>query len=399
MILAGIIAEYNPFHAGHEFHIQRTKELTGADCAAVVLSGNFVQRGEPAVMDKFLRAKCALCCGADLVIELPLQHSLSSAEQFACGALFLLNALRADYLSFGSECGCIGTLTDIARLLLREPPEYKKVLKNALSAGMSFPRARDAALCALNPDFNGILSAPNNTLGIEYIREIQRKAYKIQPVTLQRTGAGYHDSRTLRGQLPSATALRALLQNNRLAELSAYVPKPVFSLMQEHYQKSFPICADDFSSLLYYRLSMLVLQNVDLTDFCDVSPSLANRIANMMKKNNQPRTFMETADFLKTKDITHSRIMRCLMHILLDIHNGDILPPSCIRILGLNETGKKYLSSIKKDCPLPIITKPAAAKELLKKEIYSSDIYNQAVYDKYNTTLQNDYTHNIIQCT
>lgn len=237
MKVVGIVAEYNPFHNGHRYHIEEARKCTGADFVVVVMSGDFVQRGEPAVIDKYHRTEMALSQGADLVLELPAAFACASAEYFATGAVSLLHALGCvDTLCFGSECGHLDLLEEIADLFIQEPSEYKEYLKTALKSGYSFPAARDEALkeyfaedLVKTAQIASVLSAPNNILGIEYIKALKVLGSSIRPVTITRMGQGYHET-TFSDSFCSATALRRLLETPNTAPgcMQSQVPEAVF---------------------------------------------------------------------------------------------------------------------------------------------------------------------------
>ena len=260
MKIVGVIAEYNPFHRGHLYHIGKAKEQTGADAVIAVMSGDFVQRGAPALLPKHLRAAMALEAGVSLVLELPVWCACGSAEYFASGAVSVLDQLGCvDSLCFGSECGDLPSLSRAARILEEEPEDFRAALKAALSRGLSFPRARQEALvsCAGSADAGAVMEEPNNILGVEYIRAILRRGSRLEPATVRREGSGYHD------QAPdpsysSATAIRRLIleagKDGLPAALRDQVPAPSARILAESYGSRHPVYADDFSLLLKYRL-------------------------------------------------------------------------------------------------------------------------------------------------
>lgn len=394
MNAAGIIAEYNPFHNGHKYHISETRNATKANCIIVIMSGDFVQRGEPAIMNKYLRTKCALSCGADLVIELPCTYALGSAEYFAKGSVKLLSKLGISFLSFGSESGSITDLTDIAKILLEEPDSYKQDLKKYLTQGNSFPKARELAIANINSAYASILSGPNNILAIEYLKALLSTNKEIIPVTIPRNGDSYHAPTTTFGVFPSATALRKLICSGELKELQSFIPKECWDVFFENYQKTYPIVADDFSSLLNYRMKLLIDDSTDFTTFPDISTALSNRLVRLYTSGKAPFLIHEVADALKSKEITYSRVMRCLMRILCNQHqcSGDY-----IRILGFNKIGQEYLNSIKKSVNVPIITKTALAKDCLKSDLLAADIYNQLVYQKFGSHIPDEFTYGVLR--
>ena len=258
MKTVGIIAEYNPLHNGHAYHIKKAKEMTGADYCVVVMSGDFVQRGAPAMMDKYLRAESALLNGADLVLELPVCYSISSAEHFARSCVALLNKLGViDTLCFGSECGDIRVLTDFAKALLEEGPVFKKTLDQEIRLGHTYPQARNTALEASAPHLTShinIMTSPNNILGIEYCKALLFWKSAIVPYTVKRAGSSYHDN-SLDTGFCSALAIRESLRQAGASEgLAKQIPPVSLKLLEDAYQKSFPVFADDFSLLIQYCL-------------------------------------------------------------------------------------------------------------------------------------------------
>ncbi|NTV78820.1 MAG: nucleotidyltransferase family protein, partial [Clostridiales bacterium] len=395
-------------------HIAETKRITGADYIVVVMSGNFTQRGVPAFCDKFLRTQMALLAGADLVLELPVCYATGSAEFFAKGAVTLLHMLGSvDFLCFGSECGDITLLSQIADLLNHETPEFKFLLKKYLSEGLNYPKARSHALEEVLKNSNipssdemiqAILS-PNNLLGIEYLRVLKQLNSTILPFTVTRLGSGYHD-KILIENLSSATAIRTvLLKEKNLSSLKSQVPFDVYTLMKKQYGVTFPICHNDFSSLLHYQL--LSKQSKGYTEYLDVTEELSFRI------KNQLSSFVNFDDFcdqLKTKEVTYSRISRCLLHILLDIKKNDIKNYMTMdtifyaRILGFRKDSSNLLSTIKKTATIPIITKLADGVKLLddtslgmlERDIFASHIYHLILSEKFQQPPYNEYRQRIV---
>lgn len=404
MISAGIVAEYNPFHNGHKYHIEKTREITGAECIIVVMSGDFTQRGEPAIADKYTRTRCALSAGADIVIELPCRYALSSAEMFAYGSVSLLEAIRADYISFGSECGNLDILSQLARLLANETPEYKKLLTKFCAQGSSYAAARMKALAEIFPKAADIINNPNNILATEYLKAIISGGYSIKPITITRNGIGYNDTEIKEGMNASASSIRALLdvsspQTSEISEVSAissikpYVPESVYDILEDSCNHCFPVYADDFSSLFYYKAASLINENVNLSSFSDVSDAMANRL---VKTINPGLSISQTALLLKTKNIAYSRIMRSFMHILLNHHAGNNINGNYLRILGFNSTGRKYISQNKGNFTVPLITKPADYADLIRDDVFASSVYNRIVYEKYGNLIKDDFRHELI---
>ncbi len=398
MISAGIVAEYNPFHNGHKYHIEKTREITGAECIIVIMSGDFTQRGEPAIADKYTRTRCALSAGADIVIELPCCYALSSAEMFASGSVSLLEAMKADYISFGSECGNLDILSRLAHLLADETPEYKSLLAKFCAEGSSYAAARMKALTEIFPKAADIINNPNNILATEYLKAIISNRYSIKPVTITRNGIGYNDTDIKEGMNASASAIRTLLdsdssESSKVSSIKPYMPESVYDILKDSYNHCFPVYTDDFSSLFYYKTASLINENVNLSSFSDVSDAMANRLV----KNISPGlSISQTALLLKTKNIAYSRIMRSFMHILLNHHAGSSINGNYLRILGFNNTGRKYISQNKGNFTAPLITKPADYAELIRDDVFASSVYNRIVYEKYGNLIKDDFRHELI---
>lgn len=402
MKVVGIVAEYNPFHKGHAYHIKKAKELTGSDYCIVVMSGDYTQRGVPAMIDKYSRAKMALLNGADLVIELPVRFATSSAEGFAESAIALLNATGVvTDVCFGSECGNVEKLSSIAKVLLEEPEEYKTVLKRVLKEGHSYPVARNTALQGLSCwDFDTlkILSMPNNILGIEYIKALLKINSNMKPVTIKRRGSNYNDC-SLSELYSSAMAIRSsIATTENLENILSDVPKSVYKIMQEKQNVSFPIVPDDFSEMLHYKL--LSEKDNGFTDYIDVSPDLSDRI---VKNVHGYKDYESFCDLLKTKNMTYTRISRCLLHILLNLKTSDTAVPAYLRILGLNTNAGDLSKALKENCTLPIISKLADAKkqlsdqafDLLKEDVFASNLYDTVLSHKFDSDFTNDYQKQI----
>lgn len=410
MKIVGLIAEYNPFHAGHFYHMKRAKELTGADAALVVMSGDFVQRGAPAIMPKHLRARMALNAGADVVIELPVCFACASAEYFAAGAVSILNQLGCiDSVCFGSECGDISLLEQIAHILANEPKQYKLFLQSFLRAGNPFPRARQMALQNYLKDdsMNGVLAHPNNILGIEYIKALISNDSSITPYTITRQDSSYHNEQ-LTQKYSSASAIRrhitGLNNPEEFAALNTHIPENCFDILKETFHKRYPVLTGDFSLLLKYKL--LHETSESLMNYLDITEEIANRIIN---RRNEYICYEQFCDTLKTKDITYSRISRCLLHVLLNItsENMEEYKDSGFcqyaRFLGFRRNNKEILSRLKKHSQIPLITKltdtdslGTAGIKMLKKDMEASDLYESMVTDKFRTEFVNEYQKKIV---
>ena len=396
----GIIAEFNPFHYGHEYLIAEAKRLMQADFCIVVLSGNFVQRGTAALMDKYTRAKMALLNGVDLVVELPVVYATGSAEYFARGAVRLLDKMGVvDYLCFGSECGDITLLKLAAELLATEDSAFQKRLQECLKKGMSFPLARSQSIdsigqsmiseAPLRDSLHEIINQPNNILGLEYIKALDFFNSKITPATIKRKGAGYHEEVFTPGKFCSATAIRKMLKDVAVgqkeatyASLHSFVPENTLSFYKDPSLLALP---SDISKLLYYKLTLEAERGY--TQFFDVSNDISDKIKKNLPKYTTDDDFIH---LLKSKDLTYMRISRCLCHILLDIYAADIGLYTehdyifYARMLGFREDAHHLLKEIKTHSSIPLLSKLADAKHLLsetgmkmlKKDIQAAHIYN-----------------------
>lgn len=425
MKITGVIAEYNPFHNGHEYHIHEAKRLTGADYIVVAMSGNFVQRGEPAIIDKYARTKMALLGGADLVLELPVICATGSAEYFASGAISLLTALGCmDSLCFGSECGDIHSLHVIADILSDEPKDYQKDLKKELQKGCSFPKAREQALCRyfsessqnlcgfsrpVSLTIRDILSAPNNILAIEYLKALKRQNSPIKPVTVKRAGGGYHDSR-LDQKYCSASAIRSRISTLPPKVLQG-IPNSAARILLAEHNKIYPVTANDFSSILHYRL-LMAKSYQELASCYDVPVTLAQRI---FRLRSEYTNFDSFVSLVKTKNITELTVRRTLLHILLNLpHYFDaqdtsslgIFTPFCgyARILGFKKSAAPLLHEIKEKGHLPLLSKLADAPSVIQSyesftprqktsallslqcDIRSSEIYHSVITHKFGAS-------------
>lgn len=411
MKIVGLITEYNPFHNGHFYHLKRAKELTNADYVVVIMSGNFLQRGVPAFIEKQDRTKMALANGADLVLELPACYATGSAEYFAFGAISTLDRLRViSDVCFGSECGDVTILEEIADVLIEEPAPYQKRLKELLKKGASYPTAREAALLAYLEEkkditYDVLLSNPNNILGIEYIKAIKKLKSNLKPVTLQRIGAGYHELAT-NHTICSASGIRNELLTTKNPEcLKHQVPPSVYETLQTQYQVNFPIELNDFSTMLKYRL--LLPNQEPFSAFLDVSEDLADRIKNNLANFTSYESF---ASLLKNKQYTLTRIQRALLHLLLNITKEKMSLyikegiSYYARILGFKKSSAELLRAIKHNSSIPLISKLADAGNILtpiglsmlEQDIFASDLYHSIVTEKFQTPLMNEYTKSIV---
>lgn len=423
MNIGAVIAEYNPFHKGHLYQLEHMKKQ-GTDAIIVIMSGNFTQRGIPAIIDKYDRCRMALENGADVVFELPVYYAVGSAEYFAQGAVSLLDKLHvADTLYFGSECGDIRLLTACAKILANESDSFKASLADSLRSGLSFPSAQALALMQ-EPAFNGLewnqngeayknaISMPNNTLGIEYIKALIQRNSSIQPVTLKREGSHYNETSISADCFASANAIRTLLnspadttiQDTLLQQL----PDSVYHYFVDNPQTEF-LFPDDFSTILYYKLLSDIHTNRGLEAYYDMTVPIRDT---MIK--NLP-SFSSISDFClacKSKNLTYTRISRCLTHILLELEQAQMTHyqesdyAGYARLLGFSERGKDVLKKIKANASIPVITKlPHAFRSLqdpdilssLRADVHAAQIYYMIQGQKYHHTPKNEYTQEIIR--
>ena len=403
----GIIAEYNPFHNGHLYHLQKSLQVTGSSYSVAIVSGNFTQRGSTSLVDKWTKAEIALKNGIDLVLELPLLYSISSAENFAEGAIKILDSLKVvDYISFGSESGDISTLNMIADVLYKEPKAYKNILSHELSKGLSFPKARENALLMYLNDirkFSNVLSSPNNILGIEYLKALKKYKSNIIPVTIERYNSNYHDT-SYRGNVASSTAIRNIVKNNGWDILRKVVPENTFSILLENIKVGHVVPdLSVFEKQIIYNLRKMSIQ--EIAQLPDVSEGLENAIKNAANSCN---SVIEFLNIIKSKRYTNTRLQRILVYALLGITKKDIdlskkaIP--YIRVLGFNNKGKYLISEVARANPkLEIITSVKKyldtsnnknSRYMLEKDIWATNVYTIGYeYDSWNNL---DYTHKLI---
>ena len=354
----GIVCEYNPFHSGHKYQIEAAKKLSGADAVCAVMSGSFVQRGGPAVFDKYTRAKAAVSCGADLVIELPGIYSGQSAQPFAAGAVKTLLASNCiDGISFGTEQADTETILKTADIFNNETPELKVAIKSALSEGNGYPSAKTAALKKVyGIDFT---SSPNNILAVEYAREILKTKKNVSIYPILREGSE-HDS------FGSASYIRGLIQNKK--DYSEYVLGAAFDI----FKNARPVFETDFENLILYKLR--TASTADLSGIADISEGLENRL----KNNAACKTLSDLYVACSAKRYSHARIRRALFNILLGITKADInTPPQYIKVLAANKTGCALIKEMKEKSEIPVITKPSLGKSfpIFQKEAEITAVY------------------------
>lgn len=381
MKVSGIVVEYNPMHNGHIYHIEKTKELTSCTHLIAVMSGNFVQRGEPSIVNKWTKCKMALNNGVDLVIELPFINSISSAEGFCYSAVKILDSLNiVDNICFGSEEGSIDKLKIVANILNSEPLEYKNLLNKNLKKGLSYPKSRQISLneyiknyMDIDIDLN-ILSHSNNILSIEYLKALLKLNSKINPITIQRINNNYNEI-NLTGEISSATSIRENIVNPKSIKDS--MPNINYNLLLNDIEnKLSPISINNFSNIILYKLRESSIEYI--ASLVDVSEGLEYKI----KKNSEDTSNVnDLINSLCSKRYPKTRIQRILLYSLFGITKDvykKYFEPNYIRVLGFNEKGREILSKIKKSS-IPIISMPSSKDlDILKYDVLATDIYSLA---------------------
>lgn len=409
MKAVGLVTEYNPFHNGHLYHLNKAMELTGADISVAVMSGDFVQRGEPAVLDKYTRASMALNSGVNLVVELPVNYAVSSAESFAAGALKVLDYIKADSIAFGSESGDIERLSKLAHILCDNEDALYKEISKCTANGISYAAARQKTVEKLTDrDTAAMLTSSNNILAVEYLKAIIKNNYAIKPYTVQRQGDDYNDT-DIRSDYASATALRG---NLKADNISKYIPVKAGLILSSNTNYIYP---DDITEALFTRLlDILFASSYDKNVFIenvmkypDVNKEIAGRLYKSAmdmitrtvphgagSKDNEAFSFGSLCEHIKTKEVPLSRIKRALVRITLGLdkkHMEKYSNEPYIRVLGFDKKGQEYLSHIRKTVEVPLITKTADYKEILLDDIHAANIYNMIVAGKYGVKELGDF--------
>ncbi|MCI8384305.1 MAG: nucleotidyltransferase [Clostridia bacterium] len=403
----GIVAEYNPFHNGHLYHLEKSKKDTGSSYTVAIMSGNFTQRGNTSLIDKWSKAQTAISNGVDLVIELPVLYATSSAENFAEGAVRILDSLGIiDYLSFGAETSELEILDQCADVLYHEPKKYKTLLSHELSKGISFPKARENALMMYLNDirkFANVLSSPNNILGIEYLKALKKTNSIIEPYCIPRNEVGYHDL-DYTENMASSTAIRNMIKNDGFSALSGLMPASSHSILIQN-MKAGHIVPDIhiFEKQILYLLRKM--SPAEIAKLPDVTEGLEFAIKNAVDSCN---TLSEFFTIIKSKRYTSTRLQRILLYALLGITKKDIamskkIPPY-IRVLGLNKRGKFLISEIAKENPkLQIVTSVKRFTDdnsnknlqiMLEKDIWATNVYTLGYEEDSLSNL--DFTKKIV---
>lgn len=406
----GVIAEYNPFHNGHLHHLEQSKKLTNAEYTVAIISGNFSQRGSTSLIDKWSKTQMALLNGVDLVIELPVLYSISSAENFASGAIRILNSLGiVDYISFGAENADLDILDQIASVLHKEPSEYKNILSHELNKGLSFPKARENAILMYLNDirkYTKVLSSPNNILAIEYLKALKQYKSHITPIAIKRFQAD-HKSTSISGNIASATAIREMVNNSRSLDLLRPVmPESSYSILSDCIRDGHIVSdISTFEKEIIYVLRKMSIE--EIANLPDVSEGLEFSIKEVANSCN---SIVEFLNKIKSKRYTSTRIQRILLYALLGITKKDMeiskkIAEPYIRVLGFNEKGKVMLSHItRKNRKLPIITscKKFVTSNTNKnlKRMFECDIFATNVYTigfEYDSKNNLDFTNKLIK--
>ena len=399
MKTAAVIAEFNPFHLGHAWLLEKAREA-GAERIIVLMSGDYVQRGAPALADRHARAEMALLNGADLVIACPTRYAVSSAEHYARHTVGLLDRLHmADCLVFGSEEGEITRLQGCADVLLNETPAFREALKTGLKNGLSFPAARARAL----PEYRALLSHPNNILAVEYLKALRLAKSEMVPVTFARQGRGYHDP-DVSGSDASATGIRKLISGQEAGVPSAVreaAGESVYRILLKEAENGGFLEADDYSVLLASKL-FRISAGSELTVYPDISEDLALRIFRM---RNQFSSFTSFAECCAAKSVPAARVMRALLHIALDMKKEErYADEGFIHVLGFRMDAAPMLKVTEKRADLPLITNPpayrdrlsGAAAALFEEELYVSNLYNAVRSAKSGAPFRNEITKPLV---
>ena len=407
----GIIAEYNPFHNGHMYHLQKAKEQSGAQYCICVMSGNFVQRGNTSIVNKWKKAEMALLNGVDLVIELPTIYSVASAEGFSLGAIKLLNNLKiVDAISFGTETSDFAALNNISSIVNEEPMKYKSILNSELKKGLSFPKARENALMLYlndNKRYDNILNTPNNILAIEYLKALKKIKSTIQPIPVKREKVYYNDN-VIVDEFASATAIRKLLKNEEFSEIRKVVPKSTYQILKKETELGNVVLdLSRYEKEIIYNLRRMTVS--EIAELPDVNEGLEHSLKNAANYSNDITNLI---NIVKTKRYTVTRIQRILICALLGITKRDVgmakKAEPYIRVLGFNEKGKELISRINKQNPKATVITTVKKfqdknnnnknskiyKRLLDIDIFSTNVYTMACKSESLANL--DYTKNMV---
>ncbi|SDL77380.1 nucleotidyltransferase [Sediminibacillus halophilus] len=388
MNACGLIVEYNPFHFGHLYHLQQSRKKSAADCVVAVMSGNFLQRGEPAIIDKFQRAKAAILCGVDLVIELPSVFAVQNSDLFAKGALLTLEELKVDSVCFGSEHGEIDTFLQAYNRFTQHREKYDQILKRSLTEGYSFPEASRSAYQAIGLNSGSVdLSKPNNILGYSYVKAIKEYGLSMKALSIKRVHNDYHEPE-INHSIASATSIRnELHKHEHITDIAKEtLPDPVQQILMEYKQEAgLWHNWQDYFDLLQYRI--LTMQVEEIREIHGVEEGLEYRLKETAAKAD---SFINWMTALKTKRYTWTRLQRIFVHLLLNnqkqtiqpLLNKDHMPH--LRILAMNKTGRAYVNHKRKVIGVPLVSQLKKQKSPLAliDEKASNAYYSVTNHDK-----------------
>ncbi|HDR3903653.1 MULTISPECIES: nucleotidyltransferase [Bacillus] len=404
MKASGIVVEYNPFHNGHDYHVQQTKKLTHSDIIIAVMSGPFLQRGEPALISKWYRTKMALASGVDLIVELPYAFATQKAETFANGAISILNALRVSEICFGSEDGQIENFYNTISVQKNEEATFNRLVKQFMSAGNSYAKATSEAFLHILPSKKNIdMSQPNNILGFQYIKAILAQNSSIQAQTIKRYASHYHDETFSNQHIASATSIRKQLfsENGSFTEIEPFIPKATASLLAT-YKQNFGILHNWEQYFSFFKYKLMTMSPGDLRHIYEIEEGLEHRILSKIQNSSSFHSFMEA---LKTKRYTWTRLQRACTHILTnttkeEMHTANIEQHApYIRLLGMSQKGQTYISKNKKKIELPILTHTKSFDHpTLHIERKANSVYFSIMQEPLRTQLlKQDVTHRPIR--
>jgi predicted nucleotidyltransferase len=366
MRAVGLIVEYNPFHNGHAFHLQASKEAAEADIVIAVMSGNFLQRGEPALVSKWHRTQMALLNGVDIVFELPYCFATQKAETFANGAVSILNAVGCDTLCFGSESGDISSFLQTIEYLDTQHSSFNKNIKQFIDTGVSYPKALSLAFQQLPESEKYLdLSRPNNILGLEYIKAIKHQTSDVNPLTIPRKNANYHDQDFSSATIASATSIRKAIfaDNNGKSVIDQYVPAPTKQILKEYLQ-TYQVFHQWENYWSYLQFRLIHSSPGELREVYEMEEGLENRLQTAALSAN---TFQEFMEQIKTKRYTWTRLQRLCVHILTNTKKEELArlseKASYLRLLGMTTRGKEYLNKNKSHLSIPLISKLSSFKD------------------------------------